>query len=141
MCGSDMKHRRRREMRIVRLFALVAIIAAAFFILGSGNTVALAEGTGALVVKGEPCGLQAPSGDFIRDTGSHAVVTPSGEAILSCHGELADGSPAGKTFTLEDFPCAIFENLATESHLVVTKSGQVLLFCHVHSGGAGDGMF
>jgi hypothetical protein len=94
-----------------------------FFGLGIGTL----QGGGAVVLKDFVCGL-GPAGPT---TNSHAVVTPSGNANLSCHGSTAVGPP--ETLVLKGVPCGTPGGVTTDSHFVWTKSGQANLTCHFHA--------
>ena len=117
-------------MRVFALLALPAIGTTA------AQSVAYADGKGATVTKDVPCAIGTTSTGLIVTFQSHAVVTPSGNSHLVCHGELPTRPP--KTTVLKDVPCLVFRpgggvTLASSSHVVLTKSGRANLTCHFKS--------
>ena len=76
-----------------------------------------------------PCFL-GPAG---LATDSHFVLTPSGNATMTCKGQTAVGPP--ETIVLNDVGCFTPAGLATDGHFVWTKSGQASLLCHVQANG------
>jgi hypothetical protein len=89
----------------------------------------------AQVFKDIGCGIlvDPATGAAIFTTGK-AVVTPSGNATLICHGELPATIPApeGGAVIIEDLPCGTPGGGTNQSHTVITPSGRVTLTCHVH---------
>ena len=64
---------------------------------------------------------------FTRD--STSVVTPSGRAVLVCHGSLPDGMRVPQSVT-EGSRCGIAEGISdAASRVVVSSSGRVSLTC------------
>jgi hypothetical protein len=93
---------------------------------------AASNGQGAVTSKGFACvvaGFPFPS-PFVTFQ-SHAVVTPSGNATLVCHGEIPAGPP--QAVVIKDVPCATPGGVATSSKVVITPGGQTILVCHVKS--------
>ena len=94
-------------------------------------------GNGAVTGRTE-CGISTGlvTEDDAFDPNGHFTVTPSGNAVLVCHGEVAEGPP--RAVILQDIPCALFVPgkptfITTESHTVITPSGEVILVCHFRS--------
>ncbi len=117
---------------LVRLAAAALIVMALACTGASGGSIALAQDTdeqGAVVFKDVPCFILVPGMGTVQTSSSHAVVTPSGNATLVCHGELPEGPP--ETLQFEDLPCPFAGLMGSSSHTVVTRSGQVILVCHV----------
>jgi len=87
----------------------------------------------------DPATVQTiPCGIFIDGVGSsvltqgHFVVTPSGNAVLVCHGQTPVGPPMA--MHINDIPCFAPGPITTsDSHTVITPSGQVILVCHFKS--------
>jgi hypothetical protein len=85
---------------------------------------------GATVVRGFPCGVPIPGIREVATTNSHSVITPSGNAALSCHGSTPIVVP--QTLVFKDLPCGTLGPAGTDSHLVVTDTGRVNFWCHHH---------
>lgn len=85
---------------------------------------------GATVVMGFPCGIPVPGVGAVATTNSHSVITPSGNAALSCHASTPIVVP--QTLVFKDLPCGTLESASTDSHLVVTDTGRVNFWCHHH---------
>jgi hypothetical protein len=85
---------------------------------------------GATVTRGFPCGVPVPGIGEVATTNSHSVVTPSGNAALSCHGSTPIVVP--QTLVFKDLPCGTLGAAGTSSHLVVTDTGRVNFWCHHH---------
>jgi hypothetical protein len=85
---------------------------------------------GATVIRGFPCGIPVPGIGQVATTSSHSVVTPSGNAALSCHASTPIVVP--QTLVFKDLPCGTFGSAGTDSHLVVTDTGRVNFWCHHH---------
>ena len=82
------------------------------------------------MIKGFPCGIPVPGIGQVATTNSHSVVTPSGNAALSCHASTPIVVPQTLVFT--DLPCGTLGPAGTDSHLVVTDTGRVNFWCHHH---------
>jgi hypothetical protein len=81
-------------------------------------------------VKGFPCGIPVPGLAEVATVNSHSVITPSGNAALSCHGSTPIVVP--QTLVFKDLPCGTLGSAGTDSHLVVTDTGRVNFWCHAH---------
>jgi hypothetical protein len=81
------------------------------------------------------CGISlgsVPPGSIF--TTGHFVLTPSGNAVLVCHGQIPVGPPMA--VHVNNVPCfsPTPPGLVTsDSHTVITPSGQVILVCHFRS--------
>jgi hypothetical protein len=92
---------------------------------------AISSTPGATVFHGTACQIPIPGQPIIVTTG-HTVITPSGNAALSCHAD-SETHLAAQAQVLMDMPCFIKEaGFGTDSLLVATPSGHAVLWCHVH---------
>ena len=90
-------------------------------------------GEGATIKRGFVCAIPV-SGVPLEEgavftTDSRSVVTPSGRAVLVCHGSLPEGVRAPHSITEGD-RCGIAEGISNAtSRVVVSSSGRVSLTC------------
>jgi hypothetical protein len=116
------------------LTSLAAILATAALLL-VGASVALGDGNGAVVVKGDTCGILFSSDgqlQAITTNDSHGNTTPSGNSHIQCHGQVPDNlRPSGGAVQFNGQPCRTPNGqITTDSHTVLTPSGQINLQCH-----------
>ena len=119
---------------------LTAVACLAFGILMS--TSALAQNGADVRIDDFTCGV--PNGDFpnaggislcdpfIKGNVRHAVLTPSGNQILTCNCKLPDGAPVPDSTEMhEGFSCGTVFGSTTDSRSIVTKSGRSNLTCTI----------
>jgi hypothetical protein len=128
-------------MKLHRLAALgvlgVSMTAAAFTPPSSVKSTSIAgpsstaQSQGAVVIKNAPCGIAVPGDGIVPASRSHTVITPSGNAALSCHADT--NTALAKTVVVRNSFCLVpGVGLSANSQIVATRSGQVLLWCHIH---------
>ncbi|MFL5761373.1 MAG: hypothetical protein ACJ789_16755 [Thermomicrobiales bacterium] len=115
--------------------------AAAFVVLSVVAVVVLARPATAddvATVSAVDCGILLPGilpeGQVVSTTGT-LVITPSGDATLTCRGKLDSALALQHAVILTDVPCALGAGgQVGESFVRVTPSGEVLLICHNNPG-------
>jgi hypothetical protein len=88
-----------------------------------------AAGDGAIVIKDFTCIAAVPGTPVLTSNDkTQAVITPSGNAKLTCHFE---GPAVDETVIVDGIPCFTFLGPTTNSHFVYTKSGHGTATCEL----------
>ena len=131
--GSTPNQREEKEMRKRTIWFLASMMV----LLGCGITL-LADK--AIVINDFGCGLFDGNGIATSVDSSHVVITPSGNASMTCQGTVTP--PQGGTAVQFDesnkpVPCGIFTGgtpLATDNwQETVSADGQATLTCHYNA--------
>jgi hypothetical protein len=99
--------------------------------VGMGSAQAGPPDGAATVVKGADCMIRMdPQGTlFFETTDMQAVITPSGQVNLVCHGQAPAGTVA--PFVQRGFPCFVGPaGITTNSHVVWNAAGKGTVTCH-----------
>jgi hypothetical protein len=99
----------------------------------AGATAAAQDG--AIVYHGGPCSFRLGGFPLVVATNVHSVITPSGNASLTCQGELPPGTAPETAVTIDlDGRCRIGTPngivVATRGSVTYTPSGHANLSCH-----------
>jgi hypothetical protein len=118
-------------------------------VCSSGVAVLLIVGLAAIPAHGGPekkvnaatsisefqCGISAQDSGvsmFLMTTETHAVMTKSGNTVLSCHFDVPDGASLPVHATVQTgFWCGTHKGMTKISRAVTTPSGQVHLKCQI----------
>lgn len=120
---------------MMKKFGLAALVAmVTVFSATVGLAAARASVDGATVINDFGCVIVpadwgGPIPLFTTDT--HAVITPSGNSLLSCKFDIPPGLEPDKAFVSDGFTCGTFLGLADNSHAVASPGGNVTLTCQV----------
>ncbi len=64
-------------------------------------------------------------------TDSHAVENSSGNRVLKCYFEIAEGDRPTKAIVVSDFLCNTTDGLTEKSHFTASPGGNAVLTCQV----------
>ena len=111
--------------------AIAALGVAGFMLFAAGS----ASADGATVIDEFGCSLLAADsglGANLFTDDSHAVVTPSGNTLLSCSFEIPDGLEPSRALKNDGFLCSTFLGATNDSMVVSTPGGNARLTCHIN---------
>jgi hypothetical protein len=111
---------------------LIVVLGVAGFMLFAAGS---ASADGATVIDEFGCTLLASDSGlganlFTDDT--HAVITPSGNTLLSCSFDIPDGLEPGRAIKNSGFTCGTFLGVSNDSMVVSSPGGNAHLTCHIN---------
>lgn len=127
----------RRSSIIVGLVLVLGLLVA-------GLPSVAAQGGGANVINGDNCWIRivpwesGMSDIYLEGNPYHAVVTPSGNSMLKCTGQLpSDITPPRHAITIKGLGCNVLDGnggviFTPDSTNVYTPSGKVQVVCHLN---------
>ncbi len=130
-------------MNTRRNFIIVGLVLVLGLLVAGLPSVA-AQGGGANVINGDNCWIYVAPFDaggpsyYLFPTGYHAVVTPSGNSMLKCTGQLPpDITPPRHAITIKGLGCNVLDGnggviYTSDSMNVYTPSGKVQVVCHLN---------